>query len=190
MAQNYYVYEYLGKVTILPWDYNLAWGGFENSSASDVVNFPIDTPVSNVEMSERPLLSQLLSESKYLETYHDYLQNLIDNYFADGKFTDKIAKLRALIEVYVQNDPTAFCTYAEFEKAVTVFAQLGDLRAESVQGQLNGSIPATTAGQQANSESKPDQGFCYQPHRSGLHGSWAESGDRAGAGATGQTVSA
>ncbi len=28
MAQNYYIYEKDGKLTILPWDYNLAWGGF------------------------------------------------------------------------------------------------------------------------------------------------------------------
>jgi spore coat protein CotH len=149
MAQNYYIYEYNGQLTILPWDYNLAWGGFENSLASDVVNFPIDTPVSGVSMADRPLLNQLLSDSDYLAKYHDYLQILIDQYFDNGKFAAKIVALRGLIDDYVKNDPSAFCTYADFEKAVTAFSQLGDLRAQSVQGQLDGYIPATTAGQQA-----------------------------------------
>lgn len=77
MAQNYYIYERGGRITILPWDYNLAWGGFQNGSASSVINFPIDTPVSGVEMSSRPLIEKLLDNPEYLEQYHGYLQQLI-----------------------------------------------------------------------------------------------------------------
>lgn len=153
MAQNFYLYETDGKITVLPWDYNLAWGGFQNSSASDVVNFPIDTPVSGVEMSDRPLIGQLLADSGYLETYHQYLQELVDSYFASGRFAARIEQMRALIADDVQADPTAFCTFEDFEKAVTVFTRLGELRAQSVQGQLDGGIPSTTAGQQADPDS-------------------------------------
>nr|WP_315988987.1 CotH kinase family protein [Desulforamulus aquiferis] len=63
MAQNYYIYEKDGKITILPWDYNLAWGGFQSSDAASVINFPIDTPVSGVEMADRPLLEKLFANS-------------------------------------------------------------------------------------------------------------------------------
>jgi len=150
MAQNYYIYERDGKITILPWDYNLAWGGFQNGSASSVVNFPIDTPVSGVEMSSRPLIEKLFENPEYLERYHSYLQMLIDNYFADGKFEEKIKTLDALISDHVKNDATAFCTYEEYKTAVSSFITLGTLRAQSVQGQLDGTVPSTTEEQNAN----------------------------------------
>src|SRR5690606_21887850 len=60
MAHNYYLYEYNGQISILPWDYNLAFGGFQGGAASDVVNLAIDTPVSGVSLEERPLLGKLL----------------------------------------------------------------------------------------------------------------------------------
>lgn len=150
MAQNYYIYERDGKITVLPWDYNLAWGGFQSTSASSVINFPIDTPLSGVEMSSRPLIEKLFANPEYLERYHSYLQMLIDNYFANGKFEEKINTLDALISDYVKNDATAFCTYEEYNNAVSNFITLGNLRAESVQGQLDGTIPSTTAEQNEN----------------------------------------
>jgi len=150
MAQNYYIYERDGKITILPWDYNLAWGGFQNGNASFVINFSIDTPVSGVEMSSRPLIDKLFSNPEYLERYHSCLQQLIDNYFANGKFEEKINALDALISEYVENDATAFCTYEEYKKAVPAFITLGNLRAQSVQGQLDGTVPSTTEVQNAN----------------------------------------
>ncbi len=152
MAQNYYIYEKDGKITILPWDYNLSWGGFQNSDASSVINFPMDTPISGVEMADRPLLEKLFANSEYLEKYHQYMQELIDNYFADGKFKAKVQELNTLIAKYVKNDATAFCSYEEYEKAVKSFITLGNLRAESVEGQIAGTVPSTTAEQKANSD--------------------------------------
>ncbi len=150
MAQNYYICEMDGQITILPWDYNLAWGGFQSGGAESVINFPIDTPVSGVELASRPLLEKLLANEEYLDRYHGYLQELIDNYFADGKFEAKISELDALIGAYVQNDATAFCSYEEYREAVSAFATLGNLRGQSVLGQLDGSVPSTSSEQSAN----------------------------------------
>lgn len=152
MAQNYYIYEKDGKIDILPWDYNLAWGGFQSGDASSVINFPINTPVSGVEMSTRPIIEKLFSNTEYLNKYHNYLQELIDKYFADGKFAEKINELNSLISEYVKNDKTSFCTYDEYNTAILSFIRLGNLRAESIQGQLDGIIPSTTEGQKANQE--------------------------------------
>lgn len=149
MAQNYYIYECGGVLQILPWDYNYAWGAFQSGSASDVVNFPVDTPVSGVEMSERPLIAKLFENEEYLERYHGYLCELIEKYFTDGKFNNKIDELDNLIGAYVQKDPTAFYTYEEYQTALAAFKTLGNLRAESVSGQLDGDVPSTTEGQKA-----------------------------------------
>ncbi|HOV27964.1 MAG TPA: CotH kinase family protein [Pseudobacteroides sp.] len=150
MAQNYYLYENNGKVTILPWDYNLAWGGFQFGNAISIINFPIDTPVSGVDMSSRPLIEKLFSNTEYLEKYHGYLQELMTNYFANGKWEEKIDKLDALISDYVKNDKTAFCTFEEYKTAVETFKTVGNLRYQSIQGQLDGTVPSTTADQNAN----------------------------------------
>lgn len=156
MAQNYYIYEQDGVIQILPWDYNYAWGAFQGGTASSTVNFPIDTPVSGVEMSERPLISVLFENEEYFERYHGYLSELLEKYFTDGKFNNKIDELDNLIGKYVQADPTAFYTYEEYQTALEVFKNLANLRAESVSGQLNGTVPSTAAEQKTASDKLVD----------------------------------
>ena len=153
MAQNYYIYEYGGKIQILPWDYNYAWGAFMGGSASDTVNFPIDTPVSGVEMSERPLISRFLENEEYLAKYHDYLRQLMNTYFTDGKFAARLDKINAAIGSYVETDPSAFYTYDEYTKAIDAFKKVAELRMTSIYGQLDGTIPSTTEAQ----KSSPDK---------------------------------
>ena len=156
MAQNYYIYEYGGKLQILPWDYNYAWGAFQGENVSDTVNFPIDTPVSNVEMSERPLISKLLENEEYLAKYHDYLRQLMDTYFADGKFAAKLDEINKAIGSYIKTDPSAFYTYDEYAKAIETFKTIAELRMTSIYGQLDGTIPATTDEQKANPDKLVD----------------------------------
>lgn len=156
MQQNYYVYEQDGKITILPWDYNLAFGGFQSGSASSVVNFPIDTPTSGVELSDRPLLNVIFENENYKAKYHQYLQEIVDGYFNSGVFTSTIDSLNSVIGSYIQNEAKAFYTYEEYAASLPVFKQLGLLRAQSVSGQLNGAVPSTTETQNQDSSKLVD----------------------------------
>ena len=152
MAQNYYIYEKDGELTILPWDYNLAFGGFSSNSVTEVVNFPIDTPVSGVTMEERPLFNILLSQEAYKATYHKYLETIVSDYLKQGQWAKKIEKLDHLIGTYVEKDPSAFCTYEEYKKAIDTLTNLGTLRSESILGQLEGAIPSTNTTQETAKE--------------------------------------
>ena len=147
MGHNYYLYEDDGQLTILPWDYNLALGGFQSGSASDIVNFPIDTPVSGVSLEDRPLLGKLLEVPEYKEMYHNYLQQIVDGYFNSGLFEQTVDSMNTLISSHVEADPTAFYDYDAYQAAVIELKELGLLRAESIEGQLNGTIPSTSDGQ-------------------------------------------
>lgn len=158
MEHNYYLYEEDGQLSILPWDYNLSFAGFQSGSAESAVNFPIDTPVSGVSMEERPLISQLLSVPEYQEQYHAYLQEILDEYFNSGLFLSTIRTIDNLISPYIQNDPTAFYTYEEYQAGVEAFKEFGLLRAQSIEGQLNGTIPSTTEGQEADPSALIDTG--------------------------------
>ncbi len=149
MCQNYFVYEEDGFIDILPWDYNGTFGAMRTRDADSVINFPIDTPVSDVAMADRPLIDVLLQDEERLEQYHEYLQQIVDEYLGHGYAYDKVAEIDTLIGEYVRHDPTAFCTYEEYVAAKDAFAQILTLRGESIQGQLNGSVPSTTEGQAA-----------------------------------------
>ena len=61
-----------------------------------------------------------------------------------------------LIAPYVEKDLTKFCTYEEFEKGVDALELFCKLRVESVQGQLDGTIPSTTDGQSAENANLVD----------------------------------
>lgn len=156
MGHNYYLYENDGQLSMLPWDYNMAFGGFQAGNASEVVNLAIDTPLSGVSMQDRPILGKLLEVPEYKEKYHAYLQEIVNGYFADGKFEQTVANLDQLISSHVQNDPSAFNTYEEYKSAVAELTKLGTLRSESIQGQLKGEIPSTTEGQKADASALID----------------------------------
>jgi len=156
LKHNYYLYEKDGQLTILPWDFNLAFAGFQTNDSSAAVNSPIDTPVSGTSLEERPLLGKLLEVEEYQDLYHDYLQEIITGYFDSGYFEETIEKLDALIGDAVKNDPTAFYTYEEYTQAVETLKEFGRLRALSITGQLEGSIPSTSEGQEADPNSLID----------------------------------
>ena len=157
LMHNYYLYEDEGKLSMIPWDYNLAFGGFDSQKdAGDMVNYPIDTPVSGSEVEDRPMLAWIFADEEYTESYHQYFAEFIDDYFYSGYFEEMITQAQALIAPYVEKDPTKFCSYEEFEKGAVALKDFCLLRAESVRGQLMGEIPATAQEQAKDQDSLVD----------------------------------
>ena len=147
MIHNYYLYEQDGKLSMLPWDYNLAFGGFQGSDAESAVNDPIDDV-----LSDRPMQAWIFSSEEYTALYHEYYEEFLQSADIDGL----IDEAYDLIAPYVEKDPTKFCTYDEFETGVQTLKNFCCLRAQSVTGQLDGSIPSTSEAQRENSESLVD----------------------------------
>lgn len=159
MAHNYYLYEYNGKLNILPWDYNLSFGGMsmgggmggQSSGATSVINDAIDTPFSITNFFDA-----LLENEEYLAKYHEYLNELVEKYINDGEFQKTYERIRSQINELVAEDPTAFYSYEEYEAAVEMLCEVINLRGESVSGQLDGTIPSTDDGQKADSSTLID----------------------------------
>ena len=83
MSHNYYLYEYDGQHNILPWDYNLSFGGMSMGGSSDgtsMINDAIDTPFSGTQFFDA-----LLENDEYRAQYHAYLQQLVDEYVNGGR---------------------------------------------------------------------------------------------------------
>ncbi|MCR4640128.1 CotH kinase family protein [Ruminococcus sp.] len=151
MIHNYYLYEKNGQFSMIPWDYNLAYGSFMGGNASSSVNSPIDTPVSN-GMSDRPMIAWIFDNEEYTEQYHQLFSDFLDSV----DFEKLVADTAELIDKYVEKDPTKFCTYDEFKTGVEAISKFCTLRAESVSGQLDGTIPSTTEGQKEDSSALVD----------------------------------
>ncbi len=141
MIHNYYLYEKDGKMQMIPWDYNLAFGGFESGSdATSLVNYPIDSPVSGGDVSSRPMLAWIFESDEFTDRYHAVMSEFISEYFESGYFESEIERVKGLIAPYVEKDPTKFCTYGEFEKGVFTLTEFCLLRRESIRGQLEGTV--------------------------------------------------
>lgn len=157
MAHNYYLYENDGQLNIIPWDYNLSFGGMmnggmgggpgrestESSGATSMINDPIDTPFDGTDFFDA-----LLENEEYLAQYHEYLRQLAEEYVQGGRLQEVWERLDAQTDELIETDPTAFYTAAEYEEAKETLWTVLQLRAESVLGQLDGTIPSTDDGQQ------------------------------------------
>lgn len=203
-THNFYLYEENGRFTIIPWDMNLAFGGFgggevdiyeptsqsmggfgggdkkndtqdndavtnatENTEAqADANNQP--QPPDNADMQggsqpsggkqpqgmpsmgsgEKPLVTTLLENETYRSMYEGYQKEIAEKYFTQEYMTELVTKIHDLIAPYVQNDPTAFCTYEEFEQACSTdptdqysLVYYAVNMAESIENQLSGGEP-------------------------------------------------
>ena len=136
MIHNYYLYEEDGQLSMIPWDYNLAYGTFSGSNASSSVNESIDEV-----LSDRPMQAWIFSDEEYSAQYYALYAELLETVDIQAI----IDNAYSLIAPYVEKDPTAFCTYEEFEKGVEAIKSFCALRSESVALQLSGSNESVSA---------------------------------------------
>ena len=146
MAHNYYLYESGGKLNLIPWDYNLALGGMGGSSdATSVVNDAIDNAFSGTNFFDT-----LMEDETYHSQYYTYLQQLVSEYIDGGGVDAFYERVRSQIDELVETDPTAFYSYDEYLTAADTLYQVVKLRGESIQGQLDGTIPSTESTQRSS----------------------------------------
>ena len=146
-------------MAMLPWDYNLAFGGFQSSNATDTVNDPIDTPLSVTGNGDRPMIDWIFSSEEYTQLYHQLFAEFLEN----TDFAALVDETAELIAPYVEKDPSKFCTCEEFESGAAVLREFCLLRAESVRGQLEGTIPATIRRQMEDQSGFVDASGIWLP---------------------------
>ena len=153
LAHNYYLYEQEGVFSIIPWDFNESFGTFrmDCQDSNSVINLYIDEPTSGT-LADRPLIAKLLEYEAYKTAYHEYVAYLIN--ISDGAMDpdvilNTIEETKDLISEHVNNDPTAFYSYDEFDASLgdsmigDIFGLQGfvDARTENMIDQLLGDLP-------------------------------------------------
>lgn len=154
MIHNYYLHESDGVLSMIPWDYNLSFGGFsmgENSGATSVVNTPIDSLVSTGDDSDRPMAEWITGSEESFALYHEIYSEFVSEIGYSGWLLQEIGRVQEMLSPYVAADPTAFFSPEEFAAASEALREFCSLRFESISGQLNGTIPSTGAAQRAES---------------------------------------
>ncbi|WP_341278532.1 CotH kinase family protein [Paenibacillus sp. FSL H8-0537] len=136
---NYYLYEDDGLFSILPWDYNMSFGGFGGAGVL------IDEPTSG-KLAERPLVAKLLAVDEYKEQYHAIIKEMIEGYLADDTLAARVKEISELISPYVKADPSSFYSYEEYEQGITTVLSFASTQVASVTQQLNGIIPSSGDG--------------------------------------------
>ena len=128
-VHNYHLYEQDGKLSMLPRDYNLAFGG--NGTGNDVASRSIWAPVTQGDMESRPMLSWIFGSKRYTWLYQRYYTQLL--YLDTETIIDRTYKM---IAPYIYRDPTRLCTFEEFTEGVDNLKQFLELREESVRQQI------------------------------------------------------
>lgn len=168
-GHNYFLYEEDGLLSILPWDYNLAFATYSLGMPDPIndaelyVNYPINTPADWQVMKNRPLYHNLMKNREYYDRYHACFDWLLESYFESGYFESFVQDTLEMIAPYQKKDPTAFCSHQDFLQGVEAIRQFCLLRAQSARGQLEGSIPSTIAAQAQDQSAFVDASGLWLP---------------------------
>lgn len=123
----------------------------QDVDGTSMINDAIDTPFDSTDFFDA-----LLSNEEYLNKYHEYLRILVEEYVNGGRFEETYNRIRSQIDELVGTDPTAFYNGDEYDAAAEMLFKTVTLRAESILGQLEGTIPSTDDGQKADPSSLID----------------------------------
>ncbi|GIP40145.1 hypothetical protein J31TS4_34250 [Paenibacillus sp. J31TS4] len=140
--QNYYLYENKGVFSVLPWDYNMAFGGLGGGGGYSLL---IDEPTQGA-VADRPLVAKLLAVDTYKEKYHTILKEAIEGFLASDAFQASVDRLSKLISASVENDPTAFYTYEQYQQAVKQLVTINTTAVQAIAKQLDGKSPSSGDG--------------------------------------------
>ena len=165
-AHNYWLLEDRGQLRMITWDNDSTFSGLDGDS--DYINLPIDTPIQpsggffgmgsgsdnkgDGWKTEIPMLGWIWSDSKYTERYYEVWQELLDTVDWDAL----IDKAYGVIADYIDLDPTSVTSSSTVQTEMQKLKLYCELRCESIQGQLDGTIPSTAAGQEAEPEKLVD----------------------------------
>lgn len=137
-VHNYYLYEKDGKMSMIPWDYNLAYGTMGTHNESEVINQSIDSLLTGEDISTRPMFGWIISDNKYKKIYHRYYQQFITSTIDSGEIEKLIDDTAVMLKPYIEKDPTKFYTADTFPIGINALKNYFTLRSQKVKNELSG----------------------------------------------------
>ena len=142
---NYFLLENSGKLSMIPWDYNLSFGRFNmKEDINTIVNYGIDSPTNNTTSKERPMWYWIEADENYLAMYHTLMNELLVRYFESGKYEEEIDSAYQMIQPYMKADVSAFYTTQQIDQAIDTLKLFCNHRFQSIRLQLDGKLSTKT----------------------------------------------
>lgn len=129
MAHNYYLYTPLntGKVTWIPWDFNLSMTSTSSSASGNAIGNIMGRGVT-LEMSEVtaswPLIRYLADDANYLAKYKTFVKEFNEKYFQANRMSGIIDKEANLISTAVSQEVAPYSYLSNYANFTTAIAQL------------------------------------------------------------------
>ncbi|MDX1406836.1 MAG: CotH kinase family protein, partial [Saprospiraceae bacterium] len=123
-SHNYFMYQdTAGLFHPLIWDLNLAFGGFTGLKAGVRMDMPAMIKLSPIvhareKLDDRPLLTRLLEIDEHLDTYCRYMQQIVDDWFADERYLKVAEELQASLRPWIQLETHGFFSPADFDRSL------------------------------------------------------------------------
>lgn len=118
IEHNYYIcQDNAERFNPILWDLNMCFGGFKKIQASsDITSSGMQQldPYMNENNSSYPIIKQVLANDSYKKMYVAHMKTIIQDYFSNDVYRDRILELQDIIDSEVQDDPNKFYTYDNF----------------------------------------------------------------------------
>ena len=145
-GHNYYLYVHPEtlKATYVPWDLNLAFGGYGRAGAGEEL---MDLSIAHPHVSGHDLIDRVLAVEQFREQYHGHLKRFLETFFAPEVISAEIdalqrvvdeAKQRAGDAPHAKPPTTAPATGQRLWRAAPVPREFVRGRRESILRQLEG----------------------------------------------------
>ncbi len=133
-SQNYYLYrDGEDYWNVIPWDYNMSFGGFPFLGASNTSMGTLSlTAMQNLPFTAHgtdkywPLLSAVINNADLKRRYAAHCKTLLEEIFANGHYIAMAETLRTLIKSEVSNDIHKFYSDEQFTASMNTGVNIGN----------------------------------------------------------------
>lgn len=146
MLHNYYLLLNKERLSLLPWDYNLAFATMalmiseeDYEDPTRLINNGVDTPLYMTSEEMRPMWTWIIRDQEYLKKYHEAFESILD-YIESEAFEEEADRIHELLKPYVQNDQACVVSVERYEKAQEALKAYCFTRAQSIRKQLDGGL--------------------------------------------------
>ena len=119
-GHNYYIFQdAVGRFNPILWDLNENFGVFANVMSGghlSLAQMQQLTPLFNIDHSNYPIISQVLSNDRFRKKYIAHMRTMIEENFDNGWYETRALEIQSIIDQDYQSDPNKLYPYAYFEQ--------------------------------------------------------------------------
>lgn len=140
-CQNYYLYRNSEKKwNVIPWDYNMSFGGFPyvGSSNTSMGALSLDklyqlSPEIHSKDPYWPLINIVMNDATLKRKYYAHLKTIVNEMFVNTSYKQKAEELRNLIKQDVYEDNNKFYSNEQFDNSLSSQVNVGNYEVPGIE---------------------------------------------------------